>query len=185
MALRALRVYRRAIADGDPDIRPDIVAHGDPFDMGHVSEVREVEASMELDRLRAPAILISASGMATGGRVLHHLKRYLPDHRASIILVGFQAAGTRGRQLAEGARQIKLLGRYVSVRAEVVDLPSFSVHADADELMSWLASTTRAPDAIYVVHGETESAAALAERATEALTVPVVVPTYGERVRLD
>lgn len=185
MALRTLDVYRDAIAAGGPEIRPEIAAAGDPFDLVNVTAVREVEASMELDRLRHPAIIVSASGMATGGRVLHHLARYLPDHRATVILVGFQAAQTRGRQLAEGARQIKLLGRYVPVRAEVVELPSFSVHADQGELLDWLASASRVPDTVYVVHGEPGASMALAEVAAARLDVPVVVPTYGERVRLD
>lgn len=185
MALRTLDVYRDAIADGSPDIRPEILADGDPFDLTNVTAVREVEASMELDRLRAPAIIVSASGMATGGRVLHHLDRYLPDHRACVILVGFQAAQTRGRQLAEGARQIKLLGRYVPVRAEVVDLPSFSVHADQGELLDWLSGASRPPDTVYVVHGEAAASATFASVAAERLDAPVVVPNYGERVRLD
>ena len=111
---------------------------GDVLGTGEVREARDVEASKAIDRQDFPSIVISASGMATGGRVLHHLTRRLPDPRNTIVLVGFQAVQTRGRMLAEGAREIKMLGRYVPVRAEIVTLPSFSVHADRDELVAWL-----------------------------------------------
>ncbi|HEY5155608.1 MAG TPA: MBL fold metallo-hydrolase [Acidimicrobiales bacterium] len=185
MALAALGVYRRAIGEHGPEIRDDIRAADDPFGHATIREVHEVAESMELDRLLAPAIIISASGMATGGRVLHHLARYLPDHRATIVLVGFQAEQTRGRQLADGAHQVKLLGKYVRVAAEVVDLPSFSVHADREGLLRWLQTAEHPPDACYVVHGEPASAESLRAEIGDRLGWTAVVPTYGERVRLD
>ena len=185
MALAALDVYRRAIHEGNPEIRPEVLAVEDPFDIGHVRAMHDVEESMELDQLTAPAIIISASGMATGGRVLHHLRRYLPDHRATVVLVGFQAEQTRGRQLADGARQIKLLGHYLTVRAEVVDLPAFSVHADHDDLLRWLGTAAGEPDTTYVVHGEPQAATALRDAIEEDLRWNAIVPTYGERVRID
>ena len=188
MALASLRVYRTAVADGSPDVRAELIEDAadrqDPFTPDGLVEVHDVEESKELDRSAGPRIIVSASGMATGGRVLHHLARFLPDHRSSIVLVGFQAAGTRGRALAEGARQVKLLGRYVPVRAEVVDLPSFSVHADHDELLDWLGTATSAPSAIYVVHGEPDGSAALADAVGERLGWTAVAPRYLERVSL-
>ena len=126
----------------------------------------------------------SASGMATGGRVVHHLAHQLPDSRNCVVLTGYQAAGTRGRQLLDGARQLKMHGRYVPVRAEVVDVPTFSVHADADELIRWLTSAP-APDVVYVVHGEPRSSEQLARRIDRELGWCAVVPRLGERVRLD
>ena len=185
MALAALDVYRRAIAGDDPEIRPEVRAAHDPFGLQNVRAMHEVEESMELDQLTAPAIIVSASGMATGGRVLHHLRRYLPDHRSSVVLVGFQAQQTRGRQLAEGARQIKLLGHHVSVRAEVVDLPAFSVHADHDELLQWLATADGEPETTYVVHGEPDASAGLRDAIDDQLGWNAAVPAYGERVRID
>ena len=186
MALRSLAVYRDAADRGDPDVRTGLSeladGGGDPFDPGDLREVHDVEGSKALDTARGPQIIISASGMASGGRVLHHLARYLPDHRSTIVLVGFQAQGTRGRALAEGARQVKLLGRYVAVRAEVVDLPAFSVHADADELVDWLATAPAEPEAVYVVHGEPAASVALAETVTDRLGWVCVVPRDGERV---
>lgn len=186
MALAALAVYRRAIHRRDPDVRPELVDAGhDLFDPGSLAEVHDVEGSMAIDRLHGPKIVISASGMATGGRVLHHLARALPDRRSTVVLVGFQAERTRGRLLAEGARQVKMLGRYVPVRCEVVDLPSLSVHADADELEAWLRGAERPPDMTYLVHGEPGASAAMADRIETRLGWPVAVPRLGERVRID
>jgi metallo-beta-lactamase family protein len=185
MALRALSVYRQAIAQRDPDVRPGLDAVGDPFDPGDLTELRTVEQSKSINSPRWPCVIVSASGMATGGRVLHHLEHLLPDPRNTVVLVGFQAVGTRGRDLVEGARRLKMHGRYVPVRAEVVDLPGFSVHADADELLGWLSLLPDEPDAVFVVHGEPDASAALARRVEEELGWLAVVPELGERVRVD
>jgi Cft2 family RNA processing exonuclease len=158
MALAALAVYREAIANRSAELRPEVlVGHLDPFDTGTLTEVRDVEEPKRLHRNRFPSIIISASGMATGGRVLHHLANRLPDNRNTILLAGFQVAGTRGRRLADGERQIKLLGRYVPVKTEIVNLPALSVHADRDEIVQWLGTATREPLTTFVVHGESEA----------------------------
>ena len=143
--LSALSVYRAAIERGDSEVLPAVTAMDDPFDSGRVTEVREVQASKDLAKLHGPVIIVSASGMASGGRVVHHLHRLLPDHRNTVVLVGFQAPGTRGRQLADGATAVKMLGGYVPVRAEVIDLAAFSVHADQRELLDWLDTADRTP----------------------------------------
>jgi metallo-beta-lactamase family protein len=140
---------------------------------------------MRLNRPRTPSIVISASGMASGGRVVHHLAHQLPDRRNCVVLTGFQADGTRGRQLEEGARQVKIHGRYVPVRAEVVVVPDFSVHSDARETLEWLARAPRPPRTVYVVHGEARSAASLARSISDELGWTAVVPSYGERVLVD
>lgn len=184
MALTALAVYRRAIASGDPEIKPSVVGEGDVFDSGTVTEVRAVEDSIALADIRVPSIIVSASGMASGGRVVHHLERLLPDHRNSVLLVGFQAPGTRGRLLADGIDRLKILGRYLHVRAEVVDLGAFSVHADRDELVDWLHTATAEPDVTYLVHGEPDASEGLAA-AIAASGWDAVIPRLGERVRLD
>lgn len=185
MALQALRVYREAIESGAQDVDPTLAALTDPFDPGGLVEVRDVEESKSLAGIDYPCIIVSASGMATGGRVLHHLARLLPDRRNTVILPGYQAAGTRGRSLAEGAREVKLLGRYVRVRARVVPLGSFSIHADQAELLDWVATASPAPDAVYVVHGEDESAAELRGHLEDDLDLCSVVARHLERVRLD
>ncbi|HEX6569756.1 MAG TPA: MBL fold metallo-hydrolase [Acidimicrobiales bacterium] len=185
MALAALRVYRQAVDRGDPEIDPELAQLADPFDAGQVVEVRDVAESKALADLRVPAIIVSASGMASGGRVVHHLARLAPDHRNAVVLVGFQAPGTRGRLLADGVRQVKMLGRYVRVRCEVVDLEAFSVHADQAELLAWLDTATAPPEIVYVVHGEEAPAAMLRDLVAKREGWAAVVPRHGERVRLD
>jgi metallo-beta-lactamase family protein len=184
MALAALEVYRRALQGGSEDVRPELRGRPPRFDRLQLREVRTVEASKEIQRLRGPFIVVSASGMATGGRVLHHLRARLPDRRNSVLLVGYQARGTRGWRLQNGERALKMLGRYVPVEAEIVDLGGFSVHADADELVAWLASAPEPPGVLYVVHGEPASADALASSVVRELGWPAVVPRHGERVRV-
>jgi metallo-beta-lactamase family protein len=187
MAVRVLEVYRSAMRTADPlECHPAPVdtAH-DPFDPGGgLHECPTVEDSKSLNELTAPAIIISASGMASGGRVLHHLARLLPDHRNSVVLCGFQAMGTRGRSLADGARNVKMLGRYVPVRADVEILRSLSVHADADGLHDWITALPERPATVFVVHGEPTASAALAERLVDD-DVNAVVPTQFEVVRLE
>lgn len=183
MALRALRVYRAALTGGAVDLRPEVVG-GDPFASLDVHEAPGPEDSKALNGLRYPAIIVSASGMASGGRVLHHLERRLPDPRSTIVLAGYQAAGTRGRTLLEGARQVKMYGQYVPVRAEVVDLPGLSQHADAGELVRWACSSPTSIPTTFVVHGEEEASEALAEALAARTGELAVVPRLGERVLL-
>lgn len=180
MALAALRVYREALRDRWQEIRPELAGH-DPLTPGSLTELRTVEESMRVNSPRMPSIVISASGMATGGRVLHHLEHMLPDHRHTVLIVGYAAAGTRARQLASGARQLKIHGRYVSVRADVVQVDAFSAHADADELLSW-ATAGPPPTTTYLVHGEPEAAETVAGRLRAEYDWPAVVPKQGERV---
>jgi metallo-beta-lactamase family protein len=124
---------------------------------------------------------VSASGMATGGRVLHHLRHLLPDRRNTVLIVGFAAAGTRARDLAGGARVIKIHGEYVPVRAEVVEVDAFSAHADADDVLAWLGGAPQ-PAATYIIHGEPAAAVALRDRIDRELGWTAVVPVLGEQV---
>jgi metallo-beta-lactamase family protein len=183
MALHALEVYRDAITDHDPDVRPEIGTDGHLFEPPGLRLMPTREDSEQLNRPGRPCVIISASGMATGGRVLHHLAEQLPNSRNSVVLTGFQVPGTRGRALADGARSLKIHGRYVPVRAEVVSLQGYSAHADAGQLVTWLADM-RTPRAAYVVHGEPAAAAALADRLHRELGWTAVVPEYLEKVRL-
>lgn len=184
MALAAMRVYVRAIQDGDPEISTSTIAEGpDAIDMPNVHEATTPEQSMALDKGGA-RIIISASGMGSGGRVTHHLKALLPDRDNTVLLVGFQAVGTPGRMLLDGAHEIKIHGQYVPVRAEIVDIEAFSVHADASELVDWLMSCADKPSQVFVNHGEPEAAQALADRIRREWDVAVDVPQPGERVRI-
>jgi metallo-beta-lactamase family protein len=131
-----------------------------------------------------PAIIISASGMATGGRVLNYLETLAPQARHHIVFPGFQVDGSRGAKLVGGAREIKLHGHYVPVNAEVSHLEGFSGHADADELMAWMRALRRPPRQVFVVHGEPEASDALRSRIQDELGWPVRVPQHGETVTL-
>ncbi len=180
MALQALQVYRAAALRGELRTDVALAALNNPA----LRFAATTEESIRLNAPSEPSIIISASGMATGGRVLHHLRSMLPDRANSVLLVGYQAPATRGRDLLDKARQIKIHGLYVPVRAEVVDLTGFSVHADADELLSWLSQCPEQPDSVYLVHGEPSSSAALADRIAADLGWVAVVPRDGELVRL-
>ncbi len=184
MALDTLAVYRDAIRNASPEIR-QAPGGEDPFDTGDLHEMRTVEESKTLNGPRWPCIIISASGMASGGRVLHHLEGLLPDPRNTVLMVGYQAVSTRGRDLVDGAKAVKIHGRYVPVRADVVDLPTFSVHADADEMLAWLARAPRPPQTCYLVHGEPAASAALRDRIERELGWTAVVPRQDERVLID
>ena len=133
----------------------------------------------------APAIVIAASGMATGGRVLHHLAAGLPDARNTVLFVGFQAAGTRGRLLCDGAKQIKMLGQDVSVSAKIERLDSMSAHADANEIMRWLKNFVKPPQMTFIVHGEKTAAEALEQRIRTELKWSTHVAKHLERVDLN
>ena len=184
MASAVLAVYRRAMRAADPEVRPGTDPARAIDAGGEVRESTTREQSIAIDEMAAPSIVISSSGMATGGRVLYHLARRLPDPRNTVILAGYQAEGTRGRALADGARAIKFHGHYVPVRAEVVNIDAFSVHADSDELLAWMASQEIAPDTTFVVHGEAVSSEALSARIDAELGWMAVVPSWGETVRL-
>jgi metallo-beta-lactamase family protein len=123
--------------------------------------------------------------MVTGGRVLHHLRARAPDPRTLILLVGYQAVGTRGRALADGAGVLRIFGEDVTVRAQVVTIHGLSAHADQDGLLRWLRTAARAPRRLFVVHGEPGPAAALAERVRRELGWSVTIPGPGDRVALD
>ncbi|WP_327635135.1 MBL fold metallo-hydrolase [Kribbella sp. NBC_00482] len=184
MALAALNVYRAAVTNKSPELRPEILGGPDPFDPGTLRLVHSVEESMRISDPGRPSIVISASGMATGGRVLYHLARLLPGKRNTVILPGFQVPGTRGRALLDGARSVKIHGRYIPVRAQVVGLPEFSAHADSDELISWLSAAPSAPETVYVVHGEDHARAELARRIQDELDWTAATPSHLERVRI-
>jgi len=143
------------------------------------------EQSKELANLRMPAVIIAASGMATGGRVLHHLKTMAPDPRNRILFVGHQAGGTRGAHLVDGATEVKIHGEWYPVRAQVRQIDVWSAHADADEILAWLKAARGAPERVYLVHGEPNAADVLRQRIEEQLGWPVEVPEHLQSVQID
>jgi len=173
MAVDATRIYRRHL-DQHRLSAAQCAAMGQD-----TTFVNSVEASKRLDALSFPSIIVSASGMATGGRVLHHLKAYAPSPKNTILFAGFQAAGTRGAALVGGAREVKIHGAYVPVRAEVANLDTLSAHADRDQLQAWLDALP-APRRVFVTHGEPVAADALRLAIEERHRWPVTVPAYRE-----
>lgn len=163
MASGAVDVYLRHLADQ----RLTRAEARSAF--GVATCVTEVEQSKALDASPMPKIIVSASGMATGGRVIHHLKRYLPDPRNAVLFAGFQAMGTRGAAMLDGAPSVKIHGNYIPVRAEVDNLSMLSAHADADEILRWLGGFERPPRETFIVHGEPDAADALRLRIKDEL----------------
>lgn len=178
MALAALAVYRNSPAE----LRADL----DLSDLlGDVRELHTADESREYTLSRhEPSIVISSSGMATGGRVLHHLARMLPDPRNAVVLTGYQAVGTRGRALAEGATRLKFHGQYVGVRAEILQDTEFSVHADASDIIDWLGELLPSPATVFCVHGEARASEALADRIERDLGLDAAIPRLDEIVTL-
>lgn len=142
------------------------------------------EDSKAIDRSSGPMIVIAASGMVTGGRVLHHLQRFLPDPRTTVLFVGYQATGTRGRSLIDGATEIKLLGQYVPVKAKIVQLDGLSAHGDYVEIIDWLRASKLSPKRVFVTHGEPGAEDAMRRRLQEAFGWDVVVPELNARFEL-
>lgn len=147
--------------------------------------VRTVDESKRLEQMRSPAVIIAGSGMATGGRVLHHLKALAPNERNTILLSGFQAGGTRGALIASGAREVRIHGEDVPIRAEVVALENLSAHADAGEILDWLGGFEHPPRHCFVVHGEPDAADCLRRRISQELGWSVSVAEHRQRVSLD
>jgi metallo-beta-lactamase family protein len=146
--------------------------------------VSSVDESKSLDKSPIPKIIISASGMATGGRVLHHLKRYAPDARNTILFAGYQAAGTRGEAIVHGAKDVKIFGEMVPIRAEIDNLSMLSAHADADEILGWMRNFRSAPRNTFIVHGEASGAEGLKRRIESELHWRCLIPQHLQAVEL-
>jgi metallo-beta-lactamase family protein len=146
--------------------------------------VRDSEGSKRLSASRMPKVIVSASGMATGGRVLHHIKAFGPDPRNTILFAGFQAAGTRGRAMVDGVREVKIHGDWVEIRADVADLTMMSAHADAAGILRWLRAVRRPPQKTFIVHGEPSASAALRDQIEASLGWRCVIPAMDERFEL-
>jgi metallo-beta-lactamase family protein len=182
MAIEVTDIYKSHPEDlriGTEELRTN------PFSVQAVHVMRSREESKQINDVHKPAIIISASGMATGGRVLHHLRQRLPDPRNCVLLAGFQAEGTRGRALEEGAKSIQIHGETVPIRAEVVALRQFSAHAGRRELMRWLSGISAPPLRIFLVHGEPPASEALASAVRNELGWNVTVPEYAQSFELN
>ncbi len=183
MATRALQFYSDRHDELDVEMKP-AAKNVSSFATERLTTVASPQQSKELVASKRPAIVIASSGMATGGRVLHHLEATLPDVKNTVMFVGYQAEGTRGRLLTTGAKVIRLKGRDVPVAARIERLDSMSAHADANEILRWLSGFGRAPSMTYLVHGEPAAAEALKARIEAERGWPVHVARYKERVEI-
>jgi metallo-beta-lactamase family protein len=183
MAAEALRFYTARVSELDPDIRPTekgVAAFGST----RFQTISAPQESKALTASRERAIVISSSGMATGGRVLHHMAAALPDPKHTMLFVGYQAPGTRGRQLVDGAREVRIHGRSVPVAAQVVKIDSMSAHADRGEILRWLRTLPRRPRRLCLVHGEPEPMSALQTSVKAQFDWDAMMPLHGERIEV-
>jgi len=185
MALSATDLYLKYKEDHDLDYsRVDNNGKGDPLDVHQFHLTRTADESKQINNVKTPCIIISASGMVTGGRVMHHLAQRLPDPRNAVILAGFQAQGTRGRALQEGAKTLRLFGQEVPVNAEIVELGQFSAHAGKSELLRWLTGLPAPPKQTYLTHGEPSAAQSLQTSIQQKFNWKVSVARYLDTVAL-
>lgn len=183
MAVDALEYYTRRHLDLDPEVRT-VRGQLSAFSTKRFQAVASPQQSKELVASRTPAIIISSSGMATGGRVLHHLKATLPHPQNTVLFVGYQAQGTRGRKLVDGAREVKIHGLLVPVAARIEKIDSMSAHADSQEILRWLSGFTRPPSTTYLVHGEPGPMDTLKSSIERQYGWSVRTPEYLETVEI-
>jgi metallo-beta-lactamase family protein len=184
MAVSATKLYLRHREDHDLDMDALVRANRNPLATNRFHLARTVSDSKAVSAQEEPSIVISASGMATGGRILHHLRKRIRDERNTILFVGFQAEGTRGRRLVDGEKEIRMFGELIPVRARIEQIESLSAHGDWREILRWLSGFKRAPKHVFLVHGEPRAALALETRIRERFGWEVSIPQYLDEVVL-
>jgi metallo-beta-lactamase family protein len=184
MAIHALPIYDHNHVDFSKDLETLSRKDPTPFICHHIRALQTVQESMTLNEVTYPCIIISSSGMATGGRILHHLKRRVSDHRNTVLFIGYQAEGTKGRTLVDGAKEVKIHGQSFPVRAQIEYMDALSCHADYEEMLDWLTSIKKAPRMVYLVHGEEQASLSLAQKIKDRFGWNTHVPQYLESVEL-
>jgi metallo-beta-lactamase family protein len=184
MAAAATRVYSNRREEHDEDYASVLARREHPLRTHSMVTASSRDESKRLNNEEGTRIIISASGMMTGGRVMHHARRFLPDDRSTIVFVGYQAAGTTGRRILDGQREVKIMGQPVPVRCHIERVGGFSAHADWKEVLRWLEGMPAAPRRTFLTHGEPEAAAAMGEHIKERFGWTVEVPTYGEKFEI-
>jgi metallo-beta-lactamase family protein len=184
MGIEATEIYSNHTEEHDFEMARLSNHERNPLRSRQMIVAKTPEQSKAINDIKGPLIIISASGMATGGRVLHHLKHRLPNADTTVLLAGYQAEGTRGRSLQDGAKEIKMLGEIIPVHAKLKVLDGFSAHADQGEILRWLGTFAKAPKITYVVHGEPAGATALADAIRERLKWRVEIAKFQQKVAL-
>ncbi len=185
MAINATKVFEERINSLNLTARKLVLQGKKIFRPKNLHVCKSVEDSKAINNVSEKAIIISASGMATGGRILHHLAQCLPDRNNTVLFIGYQAVGTRGRTILEGKETIKIHGREIPVRAKIENISGFSGHGDYLEILAWLSAFNKPPQKTFLVHGEEQASLSLAEKIKELLGWDVVIPEYGQGFDLD
>lgn len=184
MAIKAVEIFLKHDEEYSEETREMIRKYGSPLTWPGFIFASTPEESKKINANGMPSVIISSSGMATGGRILHHLAQRLPDPRNLVLFIGFQAPGTRGFAIKSGAEEIKMFGDYVPIRAQIAALEQFSDHADPPELLHWLRTFRNRPAATYLVHGEPSASEQLRESMTKQLGWTVEIASYFEKIEL-
>jgi metallo-beta-lactamase family protein len=184
MAIKAVEIYLKHEDDYTEEARNLIQKYGSPLEWPGFTFASTAEESKRINEARYPSIIISSSGMATGGRILHHLAQRLPDPKNTILFIGFQAPGTRGFIVKSGAKEVKIFGDFVQIRAQIVAFEQFSDHADPPELLSWLRTFKQRPRVTYLVHGEPAASSQLRDEIAKELGWKVEVAEWMEKENL-
>jgi metallo-beta-lactamase family protein len=185
MAINATAVFEKRTADFDLDARIQALSGKHILRTGNIKFIKDTEQSKALHDIRSSAIIISASGMVEGGRILHHLEHRLPHQNNTVMFIGYQAAGTRGRSILEGKPFVKIHGMEIPVRAQIETISGFSAHADYNETLAWLMGFNRPPIKTFIVHGEPDASSSLAGKIKTMLGWDVVIPKFNESFELD
>ncbi|NLJ99460.1 MAG: MBL fold metallo-hydrolase [Tissierellia bacterium] len=185
MAVEATNAFQANSSSFDDEAKNLILKGDNPFVFLNLRYVKDQKESMALNKYTFPKVIISSSGMATGGRVRHHLKHNLWDERNSLVFVGYQAEGTLGRIILNGAKRVKILGEEVAVKAEIYDLEGLSGHADQIMLLDWIRKIKSKPQKIFIVHGEAESAKALSEKIEEEFKIETIIPNIHDKFVME
>ncbi len=180
LAISATEIFKKNDDLFDDEVRAEIESGDDPLEFDGLKFTRTAEESKALNEIEEPSIIISASGMCDVGRIKHHLKHNLWNSKNTILFVGYQAAGTLGRRIVEGAKKVKIFGEEIAVNARIEYIEGYSGHADQEWLMNFIYSFISKPKQIILVHGERESQEVLRDKILEETNIPVTIPKYGE-----
>ncbi len=184
MAAKATEVYRRWNDEHDEDYAAIKSRHGFPLKTGSMKTTTSRDESKKVNDMKGVRIIISASGMMSGGRVMHHAMRILPNENATLVFVGYQAAGTVGRRVQDGEKEVRIMKNWIPVRCHIERVEGFSAHADWQAVLKWLEGLPAAPQKVFTTHGEPDAAEAMAQHIRERFGWDVVVPQYEQTVEL-
>lgn len=185
MAVMATEAFQANSSSFDDEAKGLILKGDNPFQFPNLRYVKDQKESMALNKYKFPKVIISSSGMATAGRIRHHLKHNLWDEKNSLVFVGYQAEGTLGRIILNGAKRVKILGEEVAVKAEIYDLEGFSGHADQIMLIDWIRKFKKKPERVFIVHGEEKSSNTLANLIEEEFNVETIIPNIGDKFNIE